>query len=155
MSETPAPKLPAPEQQLSEAAQAIVAEIVAAGDEVRALKKAKEDFKPALAKLQAAKAKFKTETGSEYVTIFFSTRSVGKGSDRASIKAMTTKLFCSLQFHSGSLCACVCIISATSHLAPKRGSTKLRRKRKLKQPKQPKRNVKLPKPPKTPTSRST
>lgn len=57
--------LPAPD--LSAAAQAIVADIVAAGEEVRTLKGEKKDFSAALAKLQAAKAAFKAETGNEYV----------------------------------------------------------------------------------------
>ena len=59
------PELPAP--AFSEAAQALVAEITAASDEVRSLKTAKKDFKDALAKLLAAKAAFKQETGTEYV----------------------------------------------------------------------------------------
>eukprot|EP00750_Incisomonas_marina_P014021 INCI17585.3.p2 GENE.INCI17585.3~~INCI17585.3.p2 ORF type:complete len:551 (+),score=117.91 INCI17585.3:119-1771(+) len=68
MSGNPTPAggeaLPAPD--LSAAAQAIVADIVAAGAEVRTLKGEKKDFTGALAKLQAAKAAFKAETGKDY-----------------------------------------------------------------------------------------
>jgi hypothetical protein len=57
--------LPAPE--LSAAEQALVADIVAAGAEVRTLKGEGKDIAAALAKLQDAKSAFKAATGSECV----------------------------------------------------------------------------------------
>ena len=94
-------KVDLPEPALSDAAKALVAQIVAAGDEVRRLKSEKKNIDEALAQLIAAKKAFKTETGKEYVCLSFS------------VPRCPVAVFCSLLRQLHLYCTVLC-----SYVAP-------------------------------------